>query len=401
MPPLPVSIRPYTAERSGRRLWRARWRDPETRRQREKKGFPSKRDATVFAAALQRDAAAGVSTAPTAGRATIAEIGAAFMAARQTRVAASTFYSDQSAWRTHILPRWGDSQVGKISRSAVQAWLVDLAGHGLSGTHLARVRTLIVGVLAEAAANGLISRNPAADVRAPKPRARPAPTGADDDESGEKAYLTAAQVETLRRAVRGEQQQRIVLTLSYLGLRWAELTFLRVRHWRPQDRRLRIEGGSPTVGGAIVDGPTKTGAARTVAVPAFLVPVLDAQAAGRARGDRLFGAGGTEPIRRPSSGDGWFDTAVRRARDADPDFPAGLTPHMLRHTAASLAVSSGASVLVIARMLGHADPSETLRTYADLFDTDLDDVAARLDAVHASAVGKIAHISPTSSRDTP
>lgn len=44
-----------------------------------------------------------------------------------------------------------------------------------------------------------------------------------------------------------------------------------------------------------------------------------------------------------------------------------ITPHDLRHTCASLAVSSGANVLAVSRMLGHKDASVTLRIYADLF----------------------------------
>jgi integrase len=47
---------------------------------------------------------------------------------------------------------------------------------------------------------------------------------------------------------------------------------------------------------------------------------------------------------------------------------------------ASLAVSAGANVLAVSRMLGHKDPSMTLRIYADLFDSDLDAVAERLDS---------------------
>ncbi len=54
-------------------------------------------------------------------------------------------------------------------------------------------------------------------------------------------------------------------------------------------------------------------------------------------------------------------------------------PHELRHTAASLAVSSGANVKAVQRMLGHASAALTLDTYADLFDDDLDAVADRLD----------------------
>jgi len=48
------------------------------------------------------------------------------------------------------------------------------------------------------------------------------------------------------------------------------------------------------------------------------------------------------------------------------------------HTCASLAVSAGVNVLALARMLGHKDPSVTLRVYADLFDDDLDAVAVAL-----------------------
>lgn len=56
-----------------------------------------------------------------------------------------------------------------------------------------------------------------------------------------------------------------------------------------------------------------------------------------------------------------------------------MTPHDLRHTAASLAVSSGANVKALQRMLGHASASMTLDVYSDLFDDDLNAVADRLD----------------------
>jgi integrase len=60
----------------------------------------------------------------------------------------------------------------------------------------------------------------------------------------------------------------------------------------------------------------------------------------------------------------------------------------LRHTAASLAVSSGANVKAVQTMLGHASAVLTLDTYSDLFPDDLDAVAARLDeAVRKQSVG--------------
>ena len=57
-----------------------------------------------------------------------------------------------------------------------------------------------------------------------------------------------------------------------------------------------------------------------------------------------------------------------------------MTPHELRHTAASLAVQSGANVKVVQQMLGQASAAMTLDVYADLFDEDLDILAERLDS---------------------
>nr|WP_234817875.1 tyrosine-type recombinase/integrase [Mycolicibacterium sphagni] len=39
--------------------------------------------------------------------------------------------------------------------------------------------------------------------------------------------------------------------------------------------------------------------------------------------------------------------------------PEGLTPHGLRHSCASLAISAGANVKVVQRMLGHASAAMT------------------------------------------
>ena len=73
--------------------------------------------------------------------------------------------------------------------------------------------------------------------------------------------------------------------------------------------------------------------------------------------------------------DGFDDAAVAVGLD-------GLTPHELRHTAASLAVSSGANVKAVQRMLGHVSAAMTLDVYSSLFDGDLDGLANRLDEAH-------------------
>jgi integrase len=83
-----------------------------------------------------------------------------------------------------------------------------------------------------------------------------------------------------------------------------------------------------------------------------------------------------------------FAPAVIACREADDTFPP-ITPHDLRHTAASLAVSAGANVKAVQRMLGHAKASMTLDVYADLFDSDLDAVAVELDAAIRAAAAPL------------
>ena len=82
----------------------------------------------------------------------------------------------------------------------------------------------------------------------------------------------------------------------------------------------------------------------------------------------------------------------------------GLTPHELRHTAASLAVSEGANVKSVQRMLGHASGAMTLDVYSGLFDDDLDAVADRLDGAARDAVAPPpcpqAAVIPITQRDT-
>jgi integrase len=70
-----------------------------------------------------------------------------------------------------------------------------------------------------------------------------------------------------------------------------------------------------------------------------------------------------------------------------------ITIHDLRHTAASLAISNGANIKVISRMLGHSDASMTLRVYSHAFDDDMkklsDDIDTQLRSSEATHLRRI------------
>lgn len=130
-------------------------------------------------------------------------------------------------------------------------------------------------------------------------------------------------------------------------------------------------------------GSVSHSSSTSVPYPRFLSLPFAQLAEGKNRDDLLFEDGKTHVL-LPASRNGWFTVAVRAAQDSDPTFPR-VTPHDLRHTAASLAVQAGAHVKAVQRMLGHASAAMTLDVYADLFDDDIDDVATRLDEAKRAA----------------
>jgi integrase len=68
-----------------------------------------------------------------------------------------------------------------------------------------------------------------------------------------------------------------------------------------------------------------------------------------------------------------FDPAAKAAG------VGGLTPHELRHTCASLAITARANVKVLQTLLGHKTATLTLDRYGHLFPDDLDKIADAFD----------------------
>jgi len=132
----------------------------------------------------------------------------------------------------------------------------------------------------------------------------------------------------------------------------------------------------------VVFGAPKTHQHRTVVVPRSLMPLIEAASEGKSPEDHVF----TSPDGSNLRIGNWRSRVFEPARAA-----AGLhhvRPHDLRHTAASLAIASGATVKAVQSMLGHASAAMTLDIYASLFADELDAVADAMDA----AVPQTCHI---------
>lgn len=351
------SIHSYTTKAGKRYL--VRYRKPD-RSQASKKGFATKRDAERFLASTSVSIAERRYIDPTDARATVGELGATWIADQQAVLKPSSAHPLESAWRIHVEPTWGNRQVGDIRHSDVRAWVSEMSAQR-GPTTVIRSFGILAAILDIAVRDRRLADNPARGVKLPNKVPKP------------RVYLTHRQIaELAQRAA----HPHIVYFLSYTGLRWGEATGLRLRDVDLTRRRVTVYENAVLVNGHIHVGSPKTHRARAVRYPDFLDPMIRSLFVGKDSTHLLFGDG-LHHLRLPNSKDGWFAKAVRRTQNEDPTFPR-VTPHDLRHTAASLAISAGANVKAVQRMLGHASAAMTLDTYADLFDDDLDTVATAL-----------------------
>lgn len=141
-----------------------------------------------------------------------------------------------------------------------------------------------------------------------------------------------------------------------------------------------------------VFGPPKSKAGvRRVRIGATAQEALEEQLAGWPSDDLVWRSRLGTPLTRKAAAEAWREAT--RGMGLRPR--SGL--HDLRHFHASLLISSGLSVRAVADRLGHADPAETMRTYAHLWPSDEE---RAVDAVEA-VLGKTSRLAPLDIDDLP
>ncbi|MGR6029046.1 tyrosine-type recombinase/integrase [Rhodococcus erythropolis] len=146
---------------------------------------------------------------------TVREWAAEFFAAHPPGKASSSARRE-IAWRVHVEPRFGRIPISAVAPSDVQIWVTELVA--LRSVSTARQALGVLRqILDVATADGVLTRNPASGARLPRaPRSEPCP-------------LTHDQLWSLSAAMTSERDRLMVLVMGYGGLRWGEVSALRVR----------------------------------------------------------------------------------------------------------------------------------------------------------------------------
>ena len=345
--------------------WRVRWYDD--RRRMRAKSFRTKREAEAWQATVENELREGSYRDRRLGEVSFEAVAEEWLTTR-TDITLSSKRTYRAALDRHILPQWGPVTVAAIRRKDIATWLASLSDRlgprSVVGVH--RVLSMVLGWAVE---TDRIAANPAARLPLPRPV------------HAEHVFLAHAEVERLAAAA--GSYRAMVLTLAYTGLRFGEAAALQVQSVDLDKRRLSVTQAWASLNTGIPYLSTpKTHERRKVGLPAFLIDELKPLVIGRAPTAWVF----TAPFGGALAISNWnrrvFAPAVKEAGLAD----RGLTPHSLRHTAASLAIAAGADIKVVQTMLGHKDAAMTLNTYAGLFPDRLDVVADALDLARDSSL---------------
>ena len=357
------SVNSYSS--AGGKRYRVRYRMPDGR-QTDKRGFTNKREALEYLASVESRKSTGDYIAPSDSRSLVREWSEIWMDSL-INLKPTTKSGYRYSLSRHILPRWGDASIGDIAHADIQRWVSELS-RTLAASSVRQIYQVLRSMLKFAVRDRRISRNPADDVNLPRIK------------RSHRGYLTHDQVHRL--AIAAGPWGDVLAVLAYTGLRWGELAGLRVKNLDTVSRRIKVVESVSEVGGQLVWGSPKNDQPRSVSFPRFLVPALEARAEGKTPEQLVFTSWLGAPLRNNNFRRRVFNPALAAVMANDPVFPK-VTPHDLRHTAASLSVSAGANVKAIQRMLGHASAAMTLDVYADLFDDDLNTVSDALERAAA------------------
>lgn len=324
--------------------------------------------------AAGRPASAG--RGPGAAPLTLHDLTERVFLARGAVWAANTLRNRDDDYRRRIAPRLGALLLAELDRSRVELWLAEMVAGGASRRAIVQTVATLKVILGAGVEWGLIERNPARRLRLPRPD--------PNERSAAERVLDRDQLARLFGATGSLRTETMLRAAGEAGLRRGEIAGLR---WPDVDlvgRRIEVRRGVVQEQRAdghtkVVTGP-KAGRARRVAIsPGFA---------------RRLGKWYTQAVLDGASAEGWvwpgrdggpmhgrslgraLERACIRAGLVDDAGRPLVSPHRLRHTAASIMIAQGVPLPVVARQLGHANPRITSMVYAHMLNDEALDLAA-------------------------
>lgn len=346
------------------------------RRQKKKRGFPTKNAAQTAMAEVVTRVHQGTHAEP--GRRRLSEYLEEWLEGLAISRQNSTVENYGNVLRSWVIPRIGGLRLSAVEPGHLRKLYAELlkeggrGGRPLSPRSVSLAHRVLHRALEDAVSDGLLPRNPAASVK--RPTTSSAAAG---------AVWSAEEARRFLVAVTGDRMEALWRLELNTGLRRAEAAGLR---WSDVDLDagvIQVRTQRTTEGYKVVEREPKTAAGRRrIPIDPGVAAALRAWKT-RQKEERLaYGPAyeSTDLVFTQRDGSGWhpqslriaFSWACKRA-----GVPV-LRFHDLRHTAATLALEAGVHPKVVQERLGHASVQITLDTYSHVQESVGKEAAGRI-----------------------
>jgi len=276
-----------------------------------------------------------------------------FMPTIKVTCSENTRNSYQGQLNNHIYPVIGELKMPEISPANITALLLNLQASGKAHASVIKTYTILNALFKMAYMNDSIEKNPMDKVERPKPR------------KGENTK-TASQAYTV------EELQHIIACLDHEPLKWRVFLSILIDtgirrgecaglKWEDVDfesHTITIKGNlqyTPQKG-VYLDTP-KNGKHRTIDIDTDSLQLLRELRENNAQSAYVFSQDDSPTPMHPQSPTRYMKRFAEKYGIED------FHPHKLRHSFASIAITSGADVASVSEKLGHSDKAVTLRMY--------------------------------------
>lgn len=296
-----------------------------------------------------------------------------------------TYSTYERAIKNHIKPAIGAMRLQAVRGTHVQKIYNGMIASGKSPKTVKNVAAIMHKAFSVAMKQGLMAANPCDAAELPQVSKK------------EIKPLTDGEIPMFIKAIDGHPLRNAYALCLFAGLRegeclglsWDQVDFTNKRITVKQQLQEEKKKGAQYY---IADS-TKSGKPRTIEPPEIAFQYLKAERAKQA--ERQLAAGElwsnpdnlvfTTELGKHIAFDYFYRQFKKIAASIDrPD----ARPHDLRHTAATVAIASGADIKSVQNLMGHATASFTLDVYAHTSDQMKKDTAARMQSYYENLTAK-------------
>jgi len=342
-------------KQDGSSRWVVRYRNPKTGKWTERYAGRTKREAEALRIRIESDIAAGVYGEPK-GEDTFSDLCEEYMEAKEKAVKVGTYLTIKAWLNNHAIPAMGDKPLSDIKPYDIQTFVNSLSKSGLSPGTVRQIYATVRAVFRKGVEWEKTTHNPCRGIELPR------------QNDYELEFLKPAEIKKLLSAAE-EPYHTLFAILALGGLRISEALGLR---WECIDLKanvIKVDKSYTHADG--LSSPKTAAGRRGVPMMPTLAVILREYHKG-SETDFLFPNKYGYPISHSTPRRALTSTLKR----------AGLKEvnlHSLRHSFASILLDSGASIVALQRVLGHASASETLDTYAHLIPESLGNAIIKAD----------------------